>query len=1590
MKTILVRVAAAFGAAMMVQAAHSAEKGLTIPFSMPYDGKVTVTLDDAEGHRVRNLLNGISYAKGKHFVEWDGRAEDGTGAAAGKYTIRVVTHPGIGYDFKGCFAAGGEQMFSGFGPNHLPCTMLAPAGECMVAAALFTEGGNSTLVLSHDGKLLTGHADGWNLGNKACVYLPSDGHWIYSLREGDGNRLEAHGYGVDVSARRSVRLEKAEPTALKGATRVGGRVYVANGLTRTIDVYALDESGDVTRLSFTGERKACAVAGPLCADGDGCLSAFKEEQIAIAVKGGEIYALERGSHVVHVYDKATKKPTRVFGKEGGGYAGPWDRNRLVEPTALAFDSRGSLWIAESRFNPKRISRWNAEKGVCEYEKLGSEKYGSPGCGMDSADATHWIAHDTEWRYDPERGVDYPIASLFNEKISQANGFDRPRQSARTYRFVHRGSRTFVIGVDGATSVWEYLKDERRLKPLAMFGSSGFYSHMIDRNNTCEPMKAAYNARFGKEVNADHYKYDEQTIMVWHDRNGDEIMQAEEFEFAPRETGATGGWGLFASDLDFTCCIYRNDTFNLIDFKFPDYSMEAAMKTLRPLRGRIPTGTMPQLRTENYTTSDRHFIYPSLSPYMLGFEPDGKLAWYMKNPCPGVHGSHGAPMPRPGELQGILFPLGSVPGGAKGEYEVCAFKNNHGRIFFITSDGVYLDEIFSDCRVACANDETYIGGESFGGSFAYDEKGGRAVLTSGGGGYRWYDITHLKDISELRLTRAFTARELLAAQERNPLVAPEQAKRASLAIPDTEDLPRVAEWRSGEWIVRLHARRRDGVVRVGFQVEEPSPWVNNGTDPYLMFKTGDCVDVQYLDDGGHPCRLLLHPDPADKSRAKAVLYRHEAKGGVPHDFASPWRRHTVGDVSFPTDLNAKVRRGGRDYEVQFDLPGKFAGNRTLKCDFGVIFGDRDGTINQSRVYWSNKDTGLVNDVPGEIMPEVGKWGTARLGGEVATASSAPAPVRTAARLKALPKAVNPAGLVCGPNGRGFHGPVYAAGPVYDPKRSLVYASAGQGRVNAMTLDGRPAATYTLPGARAFDRFDGMAFDEAKGEVYVIAGGLATQDPNRPQPAAGLVYRITPGRPEAVCIASNLCAISQHVRNGRLACMTPQSTLDWLDCATGVRTVLCSDPIRLGAPYPCMIDFLGDGTPIVFAEHFRYFLVDRNGRLSDAKFPFGGREISMTRGAILGNEAWMLSGGTIKRYEAPSMKPAPGVVYGGASGFFIGYVRMDGGMNAVGICKVGANRYAVLSAENSAVYLMEYDTAHWQLVPKRRLGGVADPCNFMIDDDGIVVADSLAWRWGAAANAPTYMTLTRMPPRVTAPMPDGQTLYVTEMHGSRLEFRHGKLVDGDIGMDWNRDSRPYPEGANNGGGQRWDAYRPVSSFVLPAAGGGRSAMLKACSLRRDGVLSVFIVDREGHPADEKTYWRTTTLPKPTGREGDEFTSIAPLPDGRLVAQLGGEAYLYEPAGEVDMGGVADRDWKVGARVPELDGDGIASDGATLAVVDSRSGTLAVCAYANASVRRLDRVSSLKGPKLVAIRGDRVAVWEGSAQRIACFELEKRTAP
>ena len=71
---------------------------------------------------------------------------------------------------------------------------------------------------------------------------------------------------------------------------------------------------------------------------------------------------------------------------------------------------------------------------------------------------------------------------------------------------------------------------------------------------------------------------------------------------------------------------------------------------------------------------------------------------------------------------------------------------------------------------------------------------------------------------------------------------------------------------------------------------------------------------------------------------------------------------------------------RGYVVDASVPltslGLTVSDKPLRADFGVTYGDADGTETQLRSYWANPATMLVDDIPGEIMLHPNLWGEVR--------------------------------------------------------------------------------------------------------------------------------------------------------------------------------------------------------------------------------------------------------------------------------------------------------------------------------------------------------------------------------------------------------------------------------------------------------------------------------------------------------------------------------------------------------------------------------------------------------------------------------------
>ena len=160
--------------------------------------------------------------------------------------------------------------------------------------------------------------------------------------------------------------------------------------------------------------------------------------------------------------------------------------------------------------------------------------------------------------------------------------------------------------------------------------------------------------------------------------------------------------------------------------------------------------------------------------------------------------------------------------------------------------------------------------------------------------------------------------------------------------------------------------------------------NAGESLPLLFKTGGALDLMLgVNPDADPqrnravagdVRLLV---TRVKDKTTAVLYRPVAPAATmsePVQFASPLRTlrfDRVDNVSDQVQL-----AGGAERVFEFSVPLATLGlqpksGTTLRGDIGILRGN--GFQTRQRVYWSNKATGLVSDIPSEAELTPQLWG-----------------------------------------------------------------------------------------------------------------------------------------------------------------------------------------------------------------------------------------------------------------------------------------------------------------------------------------------------------------------------------------------------------------------------------------------------------------------------------------------------------------------------------------------------------------------------------------------------------------------------------------
>jgi len=112
---------------------------------------------------------------------------------------------------------------------------------------------------------------------------------------------------------------------------------------------------------------------------------------------------------------------------------------------------------------------------------------------------------------------------------------------------------------------------------------------------------------------------------------------------------------------------------------------------------------------------------------------------------------------------------------------------------------------------------------------------------------------------------------------------------------------------------------------------------------------------------------------------AVLYNYKSPGAAnPTDLDSPSQKTRVDILKTLEDAKIVIERKPDSYSLRVSVPLETLGfkpepGKTYLGDFGIIYSDQAGIVNEARMNWSNKATNLVSDLGLEAAIHPESWG-----------------------------------------------------------------------------------------------------------------------------------------------------------------------------------------------------------------------------------------------------------------------------------------------------------------------------------------------------------------------------------------------------------------------------------------------------------------------------------------------------------------------------------------------------------------------------------------------------------------------------------------
>ena len=729
------------------------------------------------------------------------------------------------------------------------------------------------------------------------------------------------------------------------------------------------------------------------------ISSGLDDPQGIAVdSAGQIYISNCGaSQQVKVFSNGGVF-IRAIGHAGAPTAGPYDQDHMNNPAGLCVDALGRVWVTENDFQPKRVSVWSNDGRLVE-AYYGPPLYGGGG-EVDPHDSSVFYYCGMKFHIDMATGKSWPVDVFYRPQDDDP--YQSPSALSGPQKPIYIGGREYLTNAynsnptNGASVAAVWLLDKGVASAVAAMG----VANNVDLLKT-DAFKPDWPA--GVDLKGDYWQ--NQAVFYWSDKNGDGKMEPDEVTISKQ----AGGGVTVLPDLSFVESRVNDNAVRFAPTGFSDSGVPnydfAGKVILSGVNGPVSSGGDQALDGDKGWTIFTNAPKP-FSAYGVGGAKDGVPLWSYPSLWPGLHASHNAPLAdHPGELLGTTRLLGGfiTPHGSDAG-QLWAINGNFGSVYLLTTDGLFVATLLKDCRTASwsmpsdqknmlVNDASE-GSENFWPTITEEQDGTVYLTTLVSCILRVDGLDSIKRLPTSSLK--ITASDLKNAQlyfERKEALRQASVDQDTLSIPIQNTPPvldgKLDDWANDQWAtidIRTdqigdwgHSEAKVvGALAVSgdrlyaaFKTGDPHLLTNAG-GALPLFKTGGALDIMIgAVDGGE--RLLV---TQVAGKTTAILYRpHDPHPATqPVAFSSPLRTikfDTVADVSGQVTLAGD---GTGNYE--FSIPLSVLGlnplpGQTIKGDIGLLRGNGFDTL--QRVYWRNKATGLVSDVPSEAELTPQLWG-----------------------------------------------------------------------------------------------------------------------------------------------------------------------------------------------------------------------------------------------------------------------------------------------------------------------------------------------------------------------------------------------------------------------------------------------------------------------------------------------------------------------------------------------------------------------------------------------------------------------------------------